>query len=138
MAGTFFISDQVLTFDRMKRSVVIGASLNPSRYSHEATRRLAAAGEEVIAVGLKAGHIGEVEVHCGRPTIENADTVTLYVGPQHHNEWVDYLLSLKPRRVIFNPGTENPSLVEKLHAAGIDTEVACTLVLLATGAYRDA
>lgn len=120
----------------MKRTVVIGASPNPSRYSHEATIRLQRAGEDVVPIGIRGGSIGETAIVTDRPELDGVDTITLYVGPQNQDEWRDYILSLKPRRVIFNPGTENPELEGQLTAAGIETEVACTLVLLATQSYR--
>lgn len=120
----------------MKRTVVIGASPNRERYSYEATVRLAAAGEEVFPVGIRTGQIGDLDILTDRPKIEHVDTVTLYVGPQHQHEWEDYLFELHPRRVIFNPGTVNQELMAKLEAKGIQTEAACTLVLLSTRSYH--
>lgn len=120
----------------MKRTVVIGASPNRERYSYEATVRLAAAGEEVFPIGIRKGQIGDLEIITDRPIIDNVDTITLYVGPQHQSAWSDYLFELHPRRVIFNPGTVNDALIAKLEAAGIHTEVACTLVLLSTRSYH--
>ncbi len=120
----------------MNRTVVIGASPNATRYSYEATVRLQGAGEDVVPIGIRSGSIAGTEIVTERPALENVDTVTLYVGPQNQTEWLDYILSLHPRRVIFNPGTENPELEALFTMAGIETEVACTLVLLATGSYR--
>ncbi len=120
----------------MNRTVVIGASPNRERYSFEATIRLVAAGEEVFPIGLRKGKIGDLDIITDRPLLKDVDTVTLYVGPQHHHEWEDYIIALKPRRVIFNPGTMNNDLILKLEAAGIETEAACTLVLLSTKSYR--
>jgi uncharacterized protein len=118
-----------------KPTVVIGASPNPERYSHIAVHRLRQAGHPVIAVGLRAGTIADVSIHTDRPVPERVDTVTLYVGPGHQEAWLDYILSLHPKRVIFNPGTEHPPVEMRLQAAGIETERACTLVLLSTSSY---
>lgn len=89
----------------------------------------------VAAVGLKAGEIDGIKIQTGFPQIENVDTVTLYVGPQNQQQYYDYIISLKPERVIFNPGTENPEFEEKIKKAGIEILEACTLVLLSTGNY---
>jgi predicted CoA-binding protein len=119
----------------MGKTAIIGASSNPSRYSYIATNRLADAGEEVYPVGLKTGKIGDIDILDGMPILEDIDTVTLYVGPAHQAYWTDYILSLKPQRVIFNPGTENQALYDILGKNGIKSEVACTLVLLSLNTY---
>ena len=119
----------------MKTTVVIGASENIERYSNRAVRQLIKHKIQVAAVGLKAGEIEGIKIQTGFPKIENVDTVTLYVGPQHQAQYYDYILSLKPERVIFNPGTENPEFEEKIKKAGIEILEACTLVMLSTGNY---
>ncbi|MFT5922208.1 MAG: putative CoA-binding protein [Flavobacteriales bacterium] len=119
----------------MAKTVVIGASPNPQRYSHNATLKLNAHGEEVFPIGIRAGVIGAQAIITDQPHISNVETVTLYVGPAHQAAWADYILELAPKRVIFNPGTHNPELIQQLEQAGIETEEACTLVLLATGTY---
>ena len=118
-----------------KRTVVIGASPNPERYSHIAVQRLRQAGHPVVAVELRPGTIADVSIHTDKPLPERVDTVTLYVGPTHQRVWLDYILSLHPKRVIFNPGTEHAEVEMQLQAAGIETERACTLVLLSTASY---
>jgi predicted CoA-binding protein len=118
-----------------KPTVVVGASPNRERYSHIAVQRLRQAGHPVVAVGLRPGTISDVSIHTDRPVPERVDTVSLYVGPTHQDVWMDYILSLHPRRVIFNPGTENTPAETQLQAAGIETERACTLVLLSTASY---
>lgn len=123
------------TFACMGKTVIVGASPNPGRYSYIATQRLKSYGEEVFPVGIREGHIGGDAIYTNLPMIEDVDTITLYVGPNHQAAWVDYMLGLQPKRVIFNPGTENPALERKLQAAGIETEIACTLVLLSTNSY---
>ncbi|HET6555746.1 MAG TPA: CoA-binding protein, partial [Prolixibacteraceae bacterium] len=121
----------------MKKTLVIGASENPERYSNKAIRALLANGQQVVALGLKNGSVQGIEFHTQKEPFEDIDTVTLYVGPQNQKDYYSYIIGLKPRRVIFNPGTENPEFIARLKAAGIYPEVACTLILLATGQYED-
>ncbi len=120
----------------MKKTLVIGASENPDRYSNKAIRALISHNHEVVALGLKKGNVEGVTFHTEKNQFNNIDTVTMYVGPQNQPEYYSYIIGLKPRRVIFNPGTENPTFIAQLQAAGIYTEIACTLVLLATGQYE--
>jgi predicted CoA-binding protein len=118
-----------------KRTVVIGASPNADRYSYKATLSLQAHNHTVYPVGLRKGNINGIDIITDKPAIEDVDTVTLYVGPDNQPFWYDYILSLKPKRLIFNPGTENPELRTMAAAQGIDTEEACTLVLLSIKQY---
>jgi uncharacterized protein len=117
------------------RTLIIGASENPQRYSYLAIRRLLSHNKEVRAVGLKKGAVDGVTIETGQPIYQDIDTVTLYVGANNQAPLFDYILRLKPRRVIFNPGTENPELEDFLKRNGIATEEACTLVMLSTGVY---
>jgi predicted CoA-binding protein len=117
------------------KTVVIGASENTSRYSNMAVRSLLRHGKEVAAVGLKAGEIDGVKILTGKPPIENVDTVTMYVGEKNQPELYDYILSLKPKRIIFNPGAENPELEKIAEENGIEVVEACTLVMLSIGNY---
>ncbi|MES2387239.1 MAG: CoA-binding protein [Bacteroidota bacterium] len=119
----------------MKKTVVIGANDNPERYSNKAVRMLNRFGHEVVPVGLRKGNISGIEIHSDMPAVTGTDTVTLYVGPQNQPYWYDYILSLKPKRIIFNPGTENPELERKAEEAGIETLEACTLVMLSINNY---
>ncbi len=119
----------------MKKTVVIGASENPNRYSNKAVRKLKAYGHEVVAVGLRAGAIDGIEIHANHPAEQNVDTVTMYVGEKRQPPLYDYIFSLKPKRIIFNPGAENYELEEMAKAKGIDVTEACTLVLLSIGDY---
>ena len=119
----------------MKKTVVIGASDNPARYSYRAVNMLKNHGHEVVPVGIRKGQIAGLDIHIDRPTEESVDTVTLYVGPQNQPAWYDYILDLKPKRIIFNPGTENEELEKMAQAKGIRTEEACTLVMLSIGNY---
>ena len=119
----------------MKKTLVLGASPNPSRYSNIAVNRLTSYGHEVVPVGVREGEIADIEIIKGRPEVEGIDTVTLYLNPKRQVEYYDYILGLHPKRIIFNPGTENPELSRLAREKGIETEVACTLVQLSIGAY---
>jgi len=118
-----------------KKSLVIGASLNPSRYSYLAINKLVNHGHNVLAIGLKPGSIAGVNIDTEPKNYEGIDTVTLYLSPSRQQAYYDYIVSLNPKRVIFNPGTENPEFYAVLKQNGIESEVACTLVLLGTGQY---
>lgn len=118
-----------------KTTVVIGASPNTDRYSYKATVSLQNHQHTVYPVGLRKGSINGLEIITDKPAIKDVDTVTLYVGPDNQPYWYDYILSLKPKRIIFNPGTENPELEEIAAAQGIETAEACTLVLLSIKQY---
>ena len=118
------------------KTLVLGATDNPARYAYRAVQQLTSHGHEVVPVGIRAGQVAGLAIHTDRPQATDIDTVTLYVGPQNQPGWYDYILGLKPRRIIFNPGTENPELEQKAQAAGIRTEEACTLVLLSVGQYE--
>ena len=120
-----------------KKTVIIGASTNPSRYSYLAAERLCQNGHEIVPVGIKKGVVFGINTLDLRqkPEIQDVDTVTLYIGPRHQPEWYDYIISLKPRRVIFNPGTENDDFFKSVNDAGAEAIEACTLVLLRSGQY---
>ncbi|MEZ5014035.1 MAG: CoA-binding protein [Chitinophagales bacterium] len=119
----------------MKKTLVLGASENPARYANLAVRRLRAHGHPVVAVGRRTGAIMDVPIVKEWPEGEDVDTVTLYMNPKNQEQYYDQILQLHPRRIIFNPGTENDILEEKANAAGIETTEACTLVLLSTGQF---
>lgn len=120
----------------MKKTLVLGASTNPERYAYKAVVKLLQHGHEVVPVGLRTGKIEHVEILTNNPVIKEIDTVTLYVGPQNQLVYYDYILNqIKPKRIIFNPGTENPELEKLAQEKGIETEIACTLVLLSLGEY---
>jgi len=117
------------------KTLVIGASEKRSRYANSAILALLEKQHDVKAVGKQKGHVSSVDIVTKPPKDSDIHTVTLYINPSLQKEYEDYLLQLKPKRVIFNPGTENPELQKKLKAAGIDALEACTLVLLATNKY---
>ncbi len=119
----------------MKKTLVLGASLKPSRYSNIAINRLVLHEHEVEAVGLRKGEVAGIKISTEKIPFEDIHTVTLYLNPQRQEEYYKYIISLKPERVIFNPGTENPTFFEMLQQKNIEIEVACTLVLLGTNQY---
>jgi len=119
----------------MSKVLLLGASPNPSRYAWLAAERLQQAGHEVIPLGIRPGKIAGLPIHTERPKVEDLHTVTLYLHPRHQKEYEDWLLELKPRRIIFNPGAENPSLARRARENGIETLEACTLVMLASGTF---
>ena len=118
-----------------KKTLVIGASTDPSRFSNMAVKSLTKYGHDVVALGIKAGKIDGVEIHTELEHFEGIDTVTLYLNPQRQEAYYGYILGLHPKRIIFNPGTENEAFVQMAKAHKISTENACTLVLLNTGQY---
>ena len=118
-----------------KKTLVLGASDNPSRYSCLAIQRLRGLGHPVVAVGRKDAAVSDVDIVKDKQTFDNVDTVTLYLNPANQPEYYDYILSLNPKRIIFNPGTENEELEDLARQNNIQTMEACTLVLLTTGQY---
>ncbi len=118
-----------------KRTLVLGASLKPNRYSHYAIQRLVANKHDVVAYGLRSGDVSGITIDTDLMPYENINTVTLYLNPKRQEAYYDYIMSLNPKRIIFNPGTENPELFKLLKEHDIDFEVACTLVLLSTDQY---
>lgn len=119
----------------MKKTLVVGASEKAHRYSNLAVQRLVEKDYPVVALGVKEGEIGEVPITSERIPYQDIDTVTLYLKAGSQPPYYDYLISLNPRRIIFNPGTENPEFYDLLLKAGIEVDVACTLVLLGTDQY---
>ena len=117
------------------KTLVIGASDNPARYSNMAIIRLRQHGHDVLAIGRKKTQVGDVLVEKETKDRQDIDTITLYINPTHQLEYYDYFLSLQPRRIIFNPGTKNDELERLASENGIQCDEACTLVLLSTGQY---
>jgi uncharacterized protein len=119
----------------IKKTLVIGASENPERYSHLAVQRLKANQQPVVAIGSRAGYIGDTIIEKEKKAFDHIDTITLYLNPARQKEYYDYIFSLHPKRIIFNPGAENEELENLARQKGIATIDACTLVLLSTGQY---
>jgi uncharacterized protein len=122
---------------KSKLTLVVGATDNPERYPYRAAELLQAKGVPFVPIGIKRGLVFGEEILDLRqkPALGGIHTITLYLGPQNQSEWIDYLIGLGPKRIIFNPGTENPVFFSKAKAAGIDALEACTLVMLTTGQF---
>lgn len=118
-----------------KKTLVIGASPKKERYSYLAVKSLQKAGHPFIALGRRAQTVEDWEILDGKPDFKDIDTITLYLNPANQKDYYEYIIGLKPKRVIFNPGTENRAFEELLQQQNIETEVACTLVLLSIDQY---
>lgn len=118
-----------------KKTVVLGASNNPARYSYLAVQRLRAHQHPVVAIGRRVGHVADVDIIKDQVQENDVDTVTLYLNPKNQIEYYDYILNLHPKRIIFNPGTENDELIKKAKENNIKPVIACTLVMLSTEQY---
>lgn len=119
----------------MKKTIVLGATPNPERYAYLAIKKLKLHNIPVVAVGNKKGEIEGIVINNNTPVINDIHTVSIYLGKSHQVPYYDYILKLKPQRLIFNPGAENDELKELAESQGISTIEACTLVLLSTGQY---
>ena len=118
-----------------KKTLVLGASDKPHRYSYLAMKSLLAKGHEVVGIGKHKGTVATVEIETEKLPLSDIDTVTLYLNPAHQKEYYDYILGLKPKRIIFNPGAENKELQQLAVKNNIEPMEACTLVMLSTGQY---
>lgn len=118
-----------------KKTLVIGASTNPNRYSYLAIDKLRQKGHPVVAIGQKEGQVLDVDIQKGQPSLEQIDTVTLYLNAKNQAEYQNYILRLHPKRIIFNPGAENDAFADEAEKAGIKVLEACTLVMLSTNQY---
>ena len=120
---------------KSKKTLVLGASTKPDRYAFKAVTMLVDKGNSVLAVGQNAGEVAGVKIQTKAIPLKNIDTVTLYLNPTRQRDYYNYIVEAKPKRVIFNPGTENPEFYQLLKLNDIKVEVACTLVLLTTNQY---
>jgi len=118
-----------------KKTLVLGASPNSGRYSYLAIERLRNFNHPVVGIGKKTGKVADIEIVTDQPKMEGVDTVTIYMNASNQKQYYEYILSLHPRRIIFNPGAENNELDQLAFKSGIKTQEACTLVLLTTGQY---
>ncbi|GAC1417584.1 MAG: CoA-binding protein [Flavisolibacter sp.] len=118
-----------------KKTIVLGASLNPERYSYLAIHRLRRHHHPVVAIGKKNGQVSDIQIQKEKVPEQDIDTVTLYLNAKNQEPFIEYILSLHPKRIIFNPGSENDKLVELARKNNIEPVIACTLVLLSTGQY---
>ena len=120
---------------KTKKTLVLGASTNPQRYSYMAINSLTMREHPVVAIGQREGEVAGVKIQTKQIPFTNVDTVTLYLNPQRQKEYYNYIIGLTPKRVIFNPGTENPEFFQLLKLNNIEVEVACTLIMLSTRQY---
>ncbi len=118
-----------------KKTLVLGASANPARYSYMAIKKLVSYEHPVVAIGLKEEEVAGVKIHTIQLPLTNIDTVTLYLNPSRQRDYYNYIIGLEPKRVIFNPGTENPEFYQLLRQNKIEVEIACTLVMLSMNQY---
>ncbi|CAM3948264.1 CoA-binding protein [Mucilaginibacter galii] len=118
-----------------KKTLILGATPDSSRYAYLAANRLVRTGHPIINIGIKKGEVAGVEIEKAEEVHTDIDTITLYIGPQHQPPLYDYILATNPKRIIFNPGTENDELRRLAKERGIETLSACTLVMLSTGEY---
>lgn len=124
-----------LAIMKNKKTLVLGATTKPERYAFKAINMLIQKQHTVLAIGQNSGEVAGVKIHTKAIPVTNIDTVTLYLNPVRQRDYYNYIVEAKPKRVIFNPGTENPELYQLLELNNIKVEVACTLVLLATNQY---
>lgn len=120
---------------KMKKTLIIGASPDPSRYAYKAAHMLIGRGHQIVNIGIKKGEVAGIQIEKPDAIYKDIDTITLYIGAAIQPQYYNYIVSTKPRRVIFNPGTENIELQTLLDENNIEYTEACTLVLLSTGQY---
>jgi len=118
-----------------KKTLVIGGSIKPERYSNKAIRKLLNYGHPVVSIGLREGEVNGVKIKTGLPELSDINTITLYIGPQNQPQYYDYLLNLEPERIVFNPGTENSEFEKLAESKGVETIEHCTLIMLGDGIY---
>lgn len=120
---------------KSKKTLVLGASSKPDRYAYKAIKMLVEKGHSVLAIGQNAGEVEGIKIQTKAIPLKNIDTITLYLNPARQRDYYNYIVEAKPKRVVFNPGTENPELYQLLELNNIKAEVACTLVLLTINRY---
>jgi predicted CoA-binding protein len=119
----------------MKKTLVLGASPNPIRFSHKAVKSLVRHGHDVVPIGIREGDIMWQKIIVGKPKMEDIHTITLYLNPENQKAYYDYIISLSPKRIIFNPGSENQELIELAIKNNIEVSIACTLIMLNSHKY---
>ncbi|HZG01329.1 MAG TPA: CoA-binding protein [Chitinophagales bacterium] len=119
----------------MKKTLVLGATPDETRYAWLAATKLMRYGHPVVLVGNKRGDVNGQPIINGQPDENDVDTVTLYMNPKNQETFLDYIVGLKPKRIIFNPGTENDKLIEMAEQNGIEPVIGCTLVMLSSGEF---
>lgn len=119
----------------MKKTLVLGASPDPLRFSNKMVKSLTRHGYEAIPLGIRQGEITGVEILTYKPDLKNIHTVSLYLSPQRQKEYYDYIISLEPKRIIFNPGTHNQEFIEIARENNIEAITDCALIMIAKGIY---
>lgn len=119
----------------MKKTLVLGASPNPIRFSYKAVKSLVRHGHEVVPIGIRKGDIMWQQIIIGKPKLNDIHTITLYLNPDNQEEYYNYILELAPKRIIFNPGSENHKLIELAMKNNIEVSIACTLIMLNSNKY---
>jgi uncharacterized protein len=119
----------------MKKTMVLGATPDASRFAYRAANMLVRYGHEIVPVGIKKGEVAGKPILNGNPPVEGIDTIALYVGPKNQENLYDYIISLRPKRIIFNPGTENDRLIDMAQKHNIEPIIGCTLIMLSAGTY---
>jgi predicted CoA-binding protein len=130
-----FVTHKRMIRMKNKKTLVLGATTKTDRYAFKAVQQLVEKGHSVLAVGQNAGEVAGIKIQTKAIPLKNIDTVTLYLNPTRQRDYYNYIVEAQPKRVIFNPGTENPEFYQLLQLNNIKVEVACTLVLLATNQY---
>jgi uncharacterized protein len=130
-----YILKHIILLTSMKKTIVLGASPDSSRFAYRAAHMLVDYGHEMVPVGIKKGEVAGQRILNGQPLIEGVDTVALYIGSRNQTGLYDYILKLKPKRIIFNPGTENDELISLAKKNNIEPVIGCTLVMLSLGTY---
>lgn len=120
---------------RNKKTLVLGASVKAERMANKAIISLVSKGHSVLAIGQNAGEVSGIKIQTKSIPLKNIDTITLYLNPARQRDYYNYIVEASPKRVIFNPGSENPEFIQLLELNNIRSEVACTLTLLATNQY---
>ena len=129
------LPEKSLVMAEAKKTLVLGATENPSRYAYMAMRKLSAHGHPVVAIGKKHGQVNNIPIETDHIPLNDVHTITLYLNPKNQQEYYDYILDMKPKRIIFNPGTENDDLIRRAKENGIEPVMGCTLVMLSIGMY---
>jgi predicted CoA-binding protein len=119
----------------MIKTLVLGASPNPLRFSNKMVKTLVRHNYEVVAIGLREGEISGIKILTGKPALNDIHTITLYIGPKGQLSVCDYILSLNPKRIIFNPGTENPEFMKLARDQGIEVVYGCSLEMMSSAKY---
>jgi len=119
----------------MKKTLVVGASPNPLRFSHKMVKSLLRHDFEAVPLGIKEGEITGVKILTGKPELKDIHTISLYISPKRQGDYYNYFLSLEPERIIFNPGTYNNELIELAEKNGIKAVTDCALIMINKGIY---